>query len=79
QKDLPDLIILDVMMPKVNGYTVCSVLKNTEPYRSIPIIILTARSSEADGQFDPKFKPEAFITKPFHSPDLFTKVKELVS
>jgi len=47
-KNLPDLIILDVMMPEINGYDVCSNLKFDEKYKHIPIIVLTSRERELD-------------------------------
>lgn len=74
----PDLIILDVMMPKVNGYTVCCMLRLDERYSSIPIIMLTSRSEDADKEFDEKVKPDAYITKPFNRDALFEKIEELV-
>jgi DNA-binding response OmpR family regulator len=48
RKYLPDLIILDIMMPEINGYDVCSNLKFDEKYKHIPIIVLTSREQELD-------------------------------
>ena len=48
RKSLPDLIILDIMMPEINGYDVCSNLKFDEKYKHIPIIVLTSRERELD-------------------------------
>ena len=48
RKILPDLIILDIMMPEINGYDVCSNLKFDERFKQIPIIVLTSRQQELD-------------------------------
>ena len=79
RNDLPDLIILDVMMPKINGYTICGLLKANDQYRSIPIIMLTARSRKVDQTFDSATKPDVYITKPFDSNLLLDKIEHLVN
>ena len=48
RKISPDLIILDVMMPKINGYKICRLLKYDNKYKNIPILMVTARSQEED-------------------------------
>ena len=48
RKNVPDLIILDIMMPEINGYDVCSNLKFDERFKHIPIIVLTSREQELD-------------------------------
>ncbi|MBF0504363.1 MAG: response regulator [Candidatus Omnitrophica bacterium] len=48
KKNVPDLIVLDIMMPEVNGYDVCSNLKFDQKYKHIPIIVLTSRDRELD-------------------------------
>jgi DNA-binding response OmpR family regulator len=73
----PQLIILDIMMPHLNGFAVCSLLKGNEQYRHIPIIILTARDEKNDRLFSEDVKPEAFINKPFATATLLSKVREL--
>lgn len=60
----PDLILLDVMMPKMNGYEVCSLIKNNIEYKDIPVIILTAKTSEIDETYGLNIGACDFITKP---------------
>ncbi len=74
----PDLITLDVMMPELNGYSVCSFLKTHEKYKSIPIIMITVRSDKNDSVFDTTFSPEAYVTKPFNMDELLTRIEELL-
>ncbi|MFH1360479.1 MAG: response regulator [Candidatus Omnitrophota bacterium] len=79
KKETPDLIILDVMMPKVNGFTVCSVLKSDEAYKAIPIVILTGRHQDNDREFDENVRPNAFFTKPFSPKELLDAIKQLMN
>lgn len=74
----PDLITLDINLPEVNGFTICSILKSDEAFRKIPIIVLTARDSFADSVFDESVKPEAYVTKPFDINELIEKIRSLI-
>jgi DNA-binding response OmpR family regulator len=74
----PDLILLDLMLPKVDGYKVCRMLKYDEKYKSIPIIILTARAQEKDRDLAVSMGADAYIVKPFESKDLIQKANELM-
>lgn len=67
-----DLILLDIDMPRMNGYQVCKLLKNDPKFRDIPIIMLTAKTSEADRLWGIKAGSDEYITKPFD----YNKVKE---
>ena len=71
----PDLIILDVMMPKINGYKVSRFLKFDEKYKNIPIFMLTARSQEEDKVIGEQTGADEYITKPFKIEDVVEKVK----
>ena len=73
----PDLILLDVMLPHVNGFSVCSLLKGNDHYKNIPVIMVTARSEDNDRIFADDVKPDAFINKPFQTQDLLEKIREL--
>ncbi|MEW5895401.1 MAG: response regulator [Candidatus Omnitrophota bacterium] len=75
---MPDLITLDINLPEVNGFTVCSMLKADEVYHSIPIIVITARDGYADNVFDETVKPEAYVTKPFDMNELIEKIEALI-
>ena len=74
----PDLITLDINLPEVNGFTICSMLKADEEYHSIPIVVLTARDGYADNVFDETVKPEAYVTKPFDMNELIEKIENLI-
>ena len=74
----PDLIILDVMMPPPNGFQVCRTLKDDPKYQKIPIILLTARSTESDQFWGMESGSDAYVTKPYNPEELLTKVKALL-
>lgn len=74
----PDLILLDLMLPKLNGYKVCGFLKSDVRYKKIPIIIFTARAQEADKKLCQELGAEAYITKPFEPEALLEKMRELL-
>ena len=78
QKEKPDLVILDLMLPKLNGYKVCSVLKSNEEYKSTPIVMLTARTEARDIKEGLQVGGEAYITKPFKSDLLLGIVQGLL-
>lgn len=72
----PDLILLDLMLPKVDGYEVCHRLKSDDRYKHIPILMLTAKSQEKDMMRGMETGANEYITKPFDIRDLLKKVKE---
>lgn len=78
KKENPDLIILDLMLPKMDGYKVCGLLKKDARYKKIPIIMFTARAQEKDIRLAEEVGAEAYITKPFESQSLLAKIKELL-
>jgi two-component system alkaline phosphatase synthesis response regulator PhoP len=71
----PDLILLDIMLPKLDGYKVCRLLKFDERFRNIPIIMLTARAQEKDRIIGMETGANEYITKPFDMDKLLEKVK----
>jgi two-component system alkaline phosphatase synthesis response regulator PhoP len=71
----PDLILLDIMLPKLDGYKVCRLLKFDERYKNIPIIMLTARAQEKDRIIGMETGANEYITKPFDMDKLLEKVK----
>ena len=71
----PDLIILDVMMPKMNGYKISRLLKFDEKYKNIPILMITARSQEEDKALGEETGADEYITKPFEVDYVVEKVK----
>lgn len=74
----PDLIILDLMLPKLDGYKVCRMLKFDERYRHIPIIMFTARTEKNDAVLGKEMGADVYMTKPFESGVLLDKIKELL-
>ncbi|MFW6383732.1 MAG: response regulator, partial [Nanoarchaeota archaeon] len=68
----PDLIILDVMMPKIDGFQVCKKLKSSEKTRDIPIIMLTVKNTPEDLKKAISYNVDEFITKPFE-PEILEK------
>lgn len=78
RKEKPDLIILDVMLPKMDGYKVCSLLKKDTRYANIPIMMFTAKATENDAKLGSDVKADAYLTKPFEPKALLDKIKELV-
>jgi two-component system alkaline phosphatase synthesis response regulator PhoP len=74
----PDLIVLDLMLPKIDGYKVCRMLKFDEKYKKIPVVMLTARAQEKDESLGYEVGADVFITKPFKYQMLLTKIRELL-
>ncbi len=75
----PDLIILDLMMPKRDGYTVCKLLKSDQRYKDIPIIMLTARTQERDKKLGFEVGADDYLNKPFETENLINKIKNLLN
>jgi two-component system alkaline phosphatase synthesis response regulator PhoP len=71
----PDLIILDVMMPKLNGFDVCRRIKSMEEYKNVPIIFLTAKSSESDEIRGLNLGANDFIQKPISINKIMARIK----
>ncbi|MGA2464731.1 MAG: response regulator [Thermodesulfobacteriota bacterium] len=75
RKENPDLILLDLMLPKLDGYKVCRLLKFDERYKHIPILMLTAKTQEKDKLLGKETGANEYITKPFDIDELMKKVK----
>lgn len=71
----PDLILLDVMMPRLNGYEVCSKVRSMEKYKNVPIIFLTARSDESDEIWGLNLGANDFIQKPISINKIIARIK----
>ena len=79
RRESPDLIILDLMLPKIDGYKVCRMLKFDEKYKNIPIILFTARAQQEDEKLGKEVGADAYITKPFEPQVLLEKIKQLTA
>jgi two-component system phosphate regulon response regulator PhoB len=77
QKHPPDLIILDLMLPDVDGMEVCRALRHQESSRRIPIIMLTARSEEIDRVIGFELGADDYVMKPFSPRELVLRVKSI--
>lgn len=77
--EVPDLIILDIMLPKLDGYKVARMLKFDENYSHIPIVMLTAKIQEKDKEIGLEMGADEYITKPFDTAELLQKIKERLS
>jgi two-component system alkaline phosphatase synthesis response regulator PhoP len=78
QKRMPGLVLLDVMMPKMNGFEVCSIVKKDLKLSDVYIIMLTAKGQESDKQKAEECGADFYITKPFNIHELITKVGEVL-
>ena len=79
RKEAPHLIILDLMLPKLDGYKVCRMLKFDEKYKAIPIIMFTARAQESDKKMGQEVGADAYITKPFDPENLLVIAQQLLA
>jgi two-component system phosphate regulon response regulator PhoB/two-component system alkaline phosphatase synthesis response regulator PhoP len=75
---LPDLIILDLMLPDTDGFEICKLLKKDDRYAGIPIIMLTARDEETDKILGLEFGADDYVTKPFSPKELIARVKAVL-
>jgi len=78
RKEKPDLIVLDLMLPRMDGYKICRMLKFDEKYKKIPIIMFTARAQDQDKKLGQEVGADAYITKPFDSQVLLDKISALL-
>ncbi len=74
----PDLVVLDIMMPKMHGYEVCRLSKENDATKSIPIIMLTAHTQEKDIEDAKKYGADSFVTKPFDPKMLLGEISKLL-
>ncbi|MCU7812770.1 MAG: response regulator [Candidatus Thiodiazotropha sp. (ex Notomyrtea botanica)] len=74
----PDLMILDVMMPRKNGFEVCTEVRADQQFLKLPILMLSAKGREAEVKKGLSMGADAYITKPFSTHELVEKVSELL-
>jgi len=77
--ELPDIVFLDVMMPKMNGFDVCNKVKNELGLRDVYIVLLTAKGQEFDKQKGIDAGADIYMTKPFNPDDVLAKAKEILA
>jgi twitching motility two-component system response regulator PilH len=71
----PNLILLDVVMPERNGFQVCRSLKNSQAYKSIPIIVVSGKSTPSDRYWAEQQGANGYVVKPFAPVDLLREVR----
>ena len=74
----PDLILLDIMLPGIDGYELCQMIRQKPEWEKIKIIFLTALGREADMAKGLALEADAYITKPFSNKEVVQKVRELL-
>lgn len=79
RSEKPDLILLDIMLPKMDGYEVCKNLKTDDSTKSIPVVMLTAKGQEVDKVKGFQSGADSYMTKPFSPLRLLTELEEKLS
>ena len=72
RSESPDIVLLDIMLPKLDGYKVCRMLKFDKTFESIPIVMFSAKGADADKKLAEQVGADAYIVKPFDM-NLFTQ------
>ncbi len=72
----PDLILMDIMMPKVDGYVACSIIKTDQTTKEIPVVMLTAVNHELNVKFSQDMGASGYITKPFNVDEVLCQIKQ---
>ncbi|NMQ18762.1 response regulator [Candidatus Competibacter phosphatis] len=75
----PDLVLLDVMMPRKNGYEVCQAIRANPDWQSVRIIMLTAKGREVEREKGLALGADDYITKPFSTQEVVERVRELLA
>ncbi|MBS1734028.1 MAG: response regulator [Bacteroidetes bacterium] len=79
EKQLPDLVLLDIMMPDVDGYEICRYIKKSSRLKNTKVVFVSAKSKESDIQKSYELGASLYITKPFSTRELLKQVKELLA
>lgn len=77
-QEQPKLVLLDIMMPDVDGYQICAHIKNSSDLQETHVVFMSAKSKDADIQKGLEMGAVAYFTKPFSSKQLLQKVQELL-
>lgn len=75
----PDLILLDIMMPEMDGYKVCKELRQDIKCKDIPVVMVTAKGQDTDRDMGIEAGANGYLTKPFEANQLLDKIKELLN
>lgn len=74
----PDLVVLDIVMPNMNGYELCRWVKSNEPTKDVPVVICSSKNEEFDRYWGMKQGADAYIAKPFRPAEMVETVKHLL-
>ncbi len=74
----PDLVVLDIMLPKLNGYDVCEAIRANPRWRAIKILMLSAKGRDTDVAKGLRLGADAYVTKPFSTKDLVAQIAQLL-
>jgi DNA-binding response OmpR family regulator len=77
-KEIPDLILLDVRMPRMNGYEACKHLKSSSGTQNIPVVFLSAKGQESEVRMGIEVGAEEYILKPFSPDQLTARIQEIL-
>ena len=78
RESVPDLVLLDIMMPRKNGYQVCRSIKEDETLRTLPVLMLSAKSQPSDRFWAKRVGADGFVAKPFDPADLLREIHALL-
>ncbi len=78
-RDVPDLVLMDVRMPRMTGYDACRIMKSTPTLRDIPVVFLSAKGQESEIQSGLEAGAEEYLLKPFSPDELTSRVKSILS
>lgn len=78
QKDHPDIVVLDIIMPQMNGYELCRRLKADPETQNLPVVMCSSKGEEFDRYWGMKQGADAYIAKPFQPTELIGTVKQLL-
>ena len=78
RSEKPDLIVLDIMMPKLDGYETCKILKRDDATRQIPVILLSAKGRNVDQKIGFEVGADDYITKPFSPRKLVERINSIL-
>ncbi len=78
RSELPNAIILDLMLPVIDGYHVCRLLKFDNQYKQIPIVIVSAKDTEYDRNLGKQSGADLYITKPVNPAAIYEQIQELL-
>ncbi len=78
ERETPDLVLLDVMMPKRDGYEVCQTIRQNPAWKDVRIVMLTAKGRDVEREKGLAMGADDYVTKPFATQELVAKVNEIL-